>query len=330
MPTTYLLSIGAGLLSAVAFGAAAKSPLFLLILLIILTPLPICLAGLGLGWPMAGIAGLTASLALSLAATPTLALVFGLTQALPIIVLCYLALLSRPLPGGSPSSPVMEWYPVGRIVIWASVIAGGLSFAWLLMLGHDLDEVRRTLKDFIEKLVAQEIPVTADGRPLTDPEILEKTSEVAFYLLPAFSAISWMMGFLFNLWLSGRLLLGTGTLLRPWPDLAAMTFPRGTPLLLAVTTGAGLVLDGYPQLAAAAFSGALFFAYMLMGLAVIHFITRGSAWRPFLLWIVYAALVLLNTVASLALAILGLVEAVLPLRKLPKPPPHTPLNPPSP
>jgi hypothetical protein len=61
-----------------------------------------------------------------------------------------------------------------------------------------------------------------------------------------------------------------------------------------------------------------------MGLAVVHYITRGRSWRPFALWAIYAALFIVNTVASLAVAILGLTESVWPLRKMVQPPSKPP------
>ena len=94
---------------------------------------------------------------------------------------------------------------------------------------------------------------------------------------------------------------------------------RLTPLLLAVATGAGF-LAGLPGLIAAGFAGPLFFAYVLLGLAVVHFVTRGRPWRPFALWALYASLFVMNTVASLAIALLGLAEAIWPMRKISPPP----------
>ena len=71
-----------------------------------------------------------------------------------------------------------------------------------------------------------------------------------------------------------------------------------------------------PGLIAAGFAGPLFFAYVLLGLAVVHYMTRGRPWRPFALWGLYASLFIMNTFASLAIALLGLAEAVWPMRKI--------------
>ena len=59
-----------------------------------------------------------------------------------------------------------------------------------------------------------------------------------------------------------------------------MTGPQGTPLAFGIMLLATM-LDGYPGLAASAFSGGLFAAYLLLGLATLHYTTRGRPWRPF-------------------------------------------------
>ena len=58
-----------------------------------------------------------------------------------------------------------------------------------------------------------------------------------------------------------------------------------------------------------------------MGLAVIHYITRGQPWRPFALWTLYAALFILNTGVSVIIALLGLADGFIPIRRPPAQPP---------
>ncbi len=161
-----------------------------------------------------------------------------------------------------------------------------------------------------------------DAPTLGASEIDEATA-VALALLPAASAISTMGSLLINMWLAGRITFASGRLQRPWPDLAAIAYPTGAPLLLAVATGAAF-MTGLPGLIAAGFAGPLFFAYVLMGLAVVHFVTRGRPWRPFALWALYAALFIMNTIASLAIALLGLAESIWPIRRLGGPRNSTP------
>ena len=96
MNKTLLVGAGLGLVAAVVFASATTGPFFVRFLLMFLTPLPIALAGLGWGWRSAVAAGVAGSAVVLLFASPVVAAAFALTQAVPMAVLTYLALLSRP------------------------------------------------------------------------------------------------------------------------------------------------------------------------------------------------------------------------------------------
>ncbi len=311
-----LIGVGAGIVSAVVFASATTGPVLMRMVLFLLTPLALFLAGLGLGPVAAAAAGVAGTLLVVFAGSLTAAIVFAASQAVPVLVLTYLASLNRPVAGGG-----VEWYPAGRIVIAAALMAGLFSMLTLFLLGGDIDALRTALRTMLEQFINTELPKMPDAPTLGPDEINEATG-IALALLPAASAISTMGSLMFNLWLAGRITLASGHLSRPWPDLAAITYPPVTPLLLALATGAGF-LAGLPGLIAAGFAGPLFFAYVLMGLAVVHYVTRGRPWRPFALWALYVALFVVNTVASLAIALLVLAEAIWPIRKM-APPPNGP------
>jgi hypothetical protein len=141
-------------------------------------------------------------------------------------------------------------------------------------------------------------------------------------ILPASFAVTFMLMLLFNLWLAGRVLRASGQLARPWPDIAGeLEYPRGTPLALLVATGIGFI-DGLAGMAAGALSGALFLAYLLLGLAIIHHLTRGQGWRPILLGALYLGLLISPIPAPfnpvpLIVALLGLADTIRPLRRKP-------------
>jgi hypothetical protein len=316
MPYRLLIGVGAGLVSAVVFASATTGPLLMRMVLFLLTPLALFLAGLGLGPLAAVVAGLAGAGLVLVAGSALGALVFAASQAIPVIVLTYLASLNRRTTDG-----IVEWYPAGRLVIAAAIFAGLFSTLTLFLLGGDIDTLRTALRDMLQSFVNTELPKMPDAPTLGAEEIDEATA-IALALLPAASAISTMGSLLFNLWLAGRITMASGRLQRPWPDLAAIVYPPATPLLLAVATGAGF-LAGLPGMIAAGFAGPLFLAYVLLGLAVVHFLTRGRPWRPFALWGLYASLFVMNTVASLAVALLGLAEAIWPMRKI-SPPPQGP------
>ena len=76
-------------------------------------------------------------------------------------------------------------------------------------------------------------------------------------------------------------------------------------------------LPGYPGLISSGFAGALLFAYMLMGLAIIHHVTRGKPQRPFILWGVYFLLLLFNSWTAAVIALLAIAEPISPLKRRP-------------
>jgi uncharacterized membrane protein len=205
-----------------------------------------------------------------------------------------------------------EWYPPGRLVLWAAVMAGIPAVLWLFIAGGDVADLKSKLEPLVSDFLKTEFSQRGDATALGEQDI-KVIAEVIVSLLPPASALSWMAALLFNLWLAGRIMLASGQLMRPWPDLGAMTFPAGTPLALAAAVGASFV-GGMPGMAASGFAGTFFLAYMLLGLAVVHFVTRGNTWRPFILWTLYVALFVTSVWSAVPLALLGLAETLLHFR----------------
>jgi hypothetical protein len=315
MPAFILIGLGGGLASAVLFASAAAGGGIGRMLLYFLAPLPSFLVGLGWGSVAAALAAAAGAIGIGLALGLKAALLFFLSQAVPVAIVSHLALLSRPLPAATLAAaggPALEWYPVGRLVALATLMAGTLAALSVFVLGPDLDSLRNLLRELIEKVFLKELPGFKE-RELSADEISAIT-EFSLYALPAASAMTWLGGFLLNFWLAGRITLASGRLMRPWPDLASIAYPRGLALGLACALGLTF-LGGYPALLGSSFAGALFLAYLLMGLAIVHYVTRGRASRPFVLWGMYLALLILNTWAALAIALIALFEPMLPLRR---------------
>ena len=319
MRPTYLIGAALGLVAAVVFASATTGPMLVRLLLMFITPLPIALAGLGWGWLSAVVAGAVGTALIFVFSSPAIAAAFAITQAAPMVFLTYLALLSRPIAESGLASgdddddaTAVEWYPVGRLVIWSAALAGLMAVAMLMIIGGDLETLRKSLGDFVKATFESGLAQTGEQGQFSEAEIAA-ISEIALSVLPAASAISWMGSLLFNLWLAGRVTHASGQLGRPWPDLAALPYPTGTPLVFGLMLLASMVA-GYPGLAASAFSGGLFLAYLLLGLAILHYTTRGQPWRPFALWLLYGTLLVVNIWIAIVIAMLGLAETVLHLR----------------
>lgn len=332
MPSYLPIGVGAGLCAAVLFASAVLGQTMLGFILLLVVPLPKFLAGLGWGWPAAATAAATATALVAVVANPRSGIVYGISQGLPAVWLCYIAYLNRTVTT-ERDGEIVEWYPIGRVLAWAATIAGSLAALTLLNLGTTSETLREQVGKLVEnfgRTLGQVDPKAASA--FDGPAMVELTVN----LLPAAFAASALFGIIVNFWLAGRITRTSGKLLRPWPDLAAVALPPGTALALAVTTAAGLPaawtgLPEYVRFIASGFAAALFMVYVLVGLAIVHSNTRGKSWRGIALVSLYLALFFLNPWSGLLLAMAALAEPIAPWRRspLPSPPPASGGTPPT-
>lgn len=310
MRTHLFIGAGAGLVSAALFASAAVSP-SLAIILFYLAPLPLCLAGLGWGRSAAYVAALSSSIIIVLTLGPIVALLFAVVFAVPIAFLVRLILLSRAptQPQDSKASATVEWYPPGRVVGWAAVIAGVLAALLILIVGYDQEAYRQSITDFLSSPAMKAID--PEGTLLT-PETIKTLTIAIAKALPGMVAMSWLTIVLFNLWLAGFIVNASGRALRPWPKLQDLELPG---MFVAVFAGAIVVsfIPGLIGLLATGLSGAMLLAFVVQGLAVIHTFSRAMPLRGFLLTAVYFGIFLLGW-PIIVVAILGLGEPLFGLR----------------
>jgi hypothetical protein len=309
MPIAFIIGAGSGLVSAALFASAATATA-LAGVLFYLAPLPLCLAGLGWGGMAALISALTGTVVIAASLGPATAAIFALSVAAPTALLAHLALLSRP--AATPQGQVvgaLEWYPPGRLLGWAALMAGVLAGILVLVLGYDQEAYRQLIREILEHSTLKELD--RDGTLFTE-ETIASLSGMLARALPAAFAVIWLTITLFNLWMAGLIVDASGRALRPWPDLHALELPNAFVLIFAVALVASF-LPGLAGLLATGLAGALLFAYVLQGLAVIHVYSRGVPLRALLLAAVYLGILLLGWVA-IAVAILGLGEPLFRLR----------------
>src|ERR1700747_2299232 len=109
--------IAAGLAGALLFASMAAGS-FLSFALFYLAPLPLMIAALGWSHLAGLIACVVASVCLAAAFGAWFFLGFLVGVGLACALLALLALLARP---ASTSPDGLEWYPVGRLVVWSAV-----------------------------------------------------------------------------------------------------------------------------------------------------------------------------------------------------------------
>jgi hypothetical protein len=124
----------------------------------------------------------------------------------------------------------------------------------------------------------------------------------------------------FSLWLAARIVKTSGRLRRPWPDLTAIAFPSMTLVALAAALAASFAPDPVGMFGVV-LSSSLLIAFALLGLAVLHVVTRRFSARGFILGGLYGAIFILGWPILVA-ALVGIADAAFDLRAraLRKPP----------
>jgi hypothetical protein len=308
-----LVGLGAGACSALLF-ASMLSKSVLAIGLFYVAPLPILIVALGWSHWAGLLAAVAAAVSIALAVDPFYCLIFLISIGLPAWWLGYLALLARPTgahgdQGGREDIGEIEWYPPGRLVVWAAALGALVVLIGLSQIGTDEATIRDTLRRAIETMLRAQMRVPAD-KPLDLPGIANP--EVLAMALPPAAAAVTTMTELLNLWLAGRIVRISGRLRRPWPEFSALRFPPATPIALAVAFGASF-LPGTIGLAAGLPAASLLMAYAVLGFAVAHGITRHLPARGVVLFGIYAAVMAFGW-PVLLMTLLGLIDTALDLR----------------
>src|SRR5436190_6189177 len=317
-----LIGLGAGAASALLFASIASgSPLSFV--LANFAQLPIMLAAIG--WThLAGLIGvLIASVGLAVATTGSVALAFLLGIGLPAWWMGYLALLGR----ARDSNPAeIEWYPVGRIVVWTAILAALVVLITMLRYGFDATQMQAGLRRELERSLRFLAGVPANS-PLQIPSIRDPERVLDFLvpIVPPLKATALTATSLLNLWLAAMIVHVSGHLKRPWPQIAQMSFPPFAATVLAIAV-AGTFLPDLIGLASGVFAASLLLAYALLGFAVVHVLTARFAGRSFMLSGLYFTVGLFGWPIVL-MSLLGLLETIAALRARSvarRPPPPTP------
>jgi hypothetical protein len=301
-----LVGIAAGLASALVFasiasGSALSIPLFYL------APLPVLIAAMGWGHLSGLIAAALAALGLGIAFGGMLSVVYVVGVGLPAWWLGYLALLARPVTNGSPEH--LEWYPVGRLVIWTALLGSLVALGVIVPLGFDPESIQAGLQRMLEAL----LQVGDGGAASPGAEEMREFIPWLSVWLPRLGAIPTILATLLNLWIAARILRASGRLKRPWPDLSAIAFPSWVPLLLAGAI-AGTFMPGFLGMLCWVLTASLLAAYVLLGFAVIHATTRALSARIFILGASYLSILLLRWPALAVAALIGLLDAAIDIR----------------
>jgi hypothetical protein len=282
------------------------------LLLFYLAPLPLMVAGLAWGPLSATIGGIAAAAGLAAIFGLPYGIAFVIMIALPAWWLGRLALLGRPVAGdatagdgAAPAAQTLEWYPIGRILLWIAGFAVLTTTAVLFTLGTDAaainDVIRKALQWFLGLRGAASSGET------------EQALDALVIVAPAAGAIFTMMTLTLNLWLAAKIAATSGRLQRPWPDLKGAELPPMTLAVLSLAL-AFCFTGGLLAILARIVAATLIMTYALTGFAALHTLTMALKHRALWLGCTYAVVVIFSW-PLLAMAALGLADAVFGLRR---------------
>lgn len=303
-----LVGFGAGAASALLFASVASGSLFSIILFY-LAPLPILIAAIGWSHWSAMIAALVAAAGLAFFLAPFFFIAFLIGIGFPAWWLGYLALLARPVPD-APGG--IEWYPPGRLIVWAALLGGLVVIAAIGSFGFDEETFRAGLRTNFERILRIQAHIPAD-QPLEIPGTdVKRLVEFLVAVIPLAAGVIATFTNVLNLWLAARVVRTSGRLRRPWPDLPSMQFPAATTAMLAVLLAVSFV-SGIVGTMAGILAASLSMAFGLLGFAVLHAVTRGKNGRGFILGGTYAAVLIFGW-PILIMTLIGVTDTAFDLR----------------
>ena len=194
------------------------------------------------------------------------------------------------------------WYPIGRLLVWLTGIAvAGLLFA---IVGLEIfsDGLIQYVKGMIQPVVVQ-LPL---------PEQREMLLSFINYL-PAFFAVSWIFGMIFNGALAQGLLVRFGQNLRPSPKLAEIELPLAWMGLLAISVFLASFSDGILDVVGKTLAAISFVPYFLLGLGLVHRLVQTWKARLFILFLLYSLMFFWPLPAFITS--IGLINSVLRLQR---------------
>lgn len=268
---------------------------------------PIVATGLALGFMPAAVAAAVAALLVALGSPGVGSLsLFMMTSVLPVLIIVYFAIQHRVLDGEGEDGSV-EWYPVGRLLGWLTVLAlAAFIVAYLMFLGGE-NGVRGAIEAYLKNVLGALRGAQADAT-VVDGLITTMAS-----VFPAVAAASWLLMIIVNGVMAQKFLTASGKNLRPMPvysEIEAPLWPVAVIVLGALMTffGGNVGFFGLNVMLIATIP------FFFIGLAVLHSISAAWPGRLFLLVGAYLFLVLLVWPAAI-IALLGLIEHWVRLRE---------------
>jgi hypothetical protein len=312
------IAIGAGLASALLFFIPVKGTTAAMVLAL-LGPLPIMIAGLGFGARVGFAAAAAGVIAISLALDPLLGAFFAASLGLPAFWLARLAAQTVEVADPQSGQPLtIPAYSTGKLLAWIATLSAASAMLPALVLAvrfptiaEGLDETARQLAPIVRRLLGgeQNMPYS-----MSAPEF----ARVVVLAMPALIAAWSVVTLSLNLWLAGKVARKSGLPTPRQDDLPlSLRLPRDSLIVLAASIVA-CALGETPRFVASPLAAAFLMAYALHGMAVVHGFLRANPLRSALLFGVYALIFMTAWPLLLAVAI-GIFDSLIHIKRHPAP-----------
>lgn len=288
----------------IVFAAIGSFVLFAALIFMPFAPVPVAAIGLSFGAAQAAMVAALAIMMTAIILSPPLAMVFAITFLVPTIVLVRQALLSRQAANGD-----YIFFPLTQLIMLTLGMTGiGASLLFLITGG-------------------------ADGLPVSFANAIQQSPEVRTALMQVYGISSeeemlwianvmlvsgfagWPLLLLGNMQIAQALLVQVKRNLRPQENYDTLQLPRRLVAPLAIFMAGAALLPGWPATLSAALAAMILAAYFLLGLAIIHAISRHWNGRGLLLAALYFLIFVMAWVI-IPVSLMGLLDTRFDFRKL--------------
>lgn len=274
---------------------------------IALGPAPILVIGFYLGYAFAGVSAGIAALLILLNFDSGSSIYYIIGAGLPALLIVRQAMISQP--GADPNS--VDWYPPGQILAWLTVygvVVLACIAIYLATSGHTLETISRDVLLKIATLFTNNADIQYQSAE-------HRAAAMKLWEESAYQTARVLAGITFSIILLKIVALATaaqgllnraGAALRPSPAYVALELPRW----LAGALAAALVIALLPGgLGSFGRNAALFLStpFFLLGLTVIHTLSRRSLKPGSVMSAFYMGLFLVAVLIKPALALLVLL-----------------------
>lgn len=294
-----LIALVGGLASAIFF-LAIRTGVPGAIALTYLASVPILAVGLSQGLLNTAIATIVACLSIALGIHVTAAGIYIAIAAIPALIVIRQSLFSQP----GTTTEELEWYPIGLVLscltAYGLIVLTGTSLYFLGDEGGLTGRSQQLLSSVFAKVSA------------ANPQITIPLEGIARYL-PGMLLSVWLLISIVNATLAQNVLSRIGHAIRPLPNYSSIELPNWMSLALAIVILLSFFSGVFGDFGRNA-SPLLSTPFFLLGLAVIHTLSRRVSARGPVLFGVYFLLVIVGWLSALVV-LLGVLEQWISLRE---------------